>query len=962
MNTLISLLDYGQSYWLDNLTREIIKSGNLKKRVSQQGLRGVTSNPSIFSKAISESDSYDTQIRKLVNEGKTPQQIYEALTVTDVRDACDVLKPVYDSSKGTDGFISIEVSPYLARDSRGSVEEARRLFKEVNRKNCFIKIPGTKEGLAAIEESIYEGININITLIFSVERYVEVAQAYIRGLQRRMREGKPVDNVISVASFFLSRIDVLVDHLLSYNFISEMKSDRLLFLSSLFGKAGIASARLAYQLFKEIFSSNIWKELESKGAVLQRPLWASTSTKNPLYDDLLYVESLIGIGTVNTLTGETIEALADHGKLRKNSIEEDLSEASELFGKLKQFNIDIDFVTQQIENEGIEKFIKAYNKLLTILADKRTIILGKKASAQIINFGNLKGEMNSVYAALDEKHVVSRMFDRDPYLWKSEPDQIKSISNRLGWLELPEKFMSMAEELSVFSKQIKQEGFKYAVLLGMGGSSLCSVVTRETFHSSKGYLKLLVLDNTDPAAIKEIEKQIDIKKTLFIVASKSGSTKESIYFYRYFFDLLDKMKPGNPGNNFVAVTDDGTPLTQIVKEQKFRKVFINPGDIGGRYSALSYFGLLPMSLIGIDVKEFLKRAKLVENSCNSFLTSEANPGAELGGLLGIAERDGRNKVTFILSKSVSAFGYWVEQLIAESTGKENKGLIPVNGEELGKPDVYGNDRIFVNIYLDSIDKKDNEVNNKKLIALEKAGNPVIRIRLEDKMAISGEYYRWEIATAIAGAVIGINPFNEPNVAESKKNTDQLLIELERNGSFIEPDPVLKSGNITIYAGKKTETFLGKKYKSTEELIKSFIALTQPGDYIALLPYFLKTDTRHKILQSWRQKLRDNLKVATTLLTGPRYLHSTGQLHKGGPPTGLYILFTADESELAIPGEKFGFAAMNRAQALGDFRSLDSRDRRVIRVHLGRYIDSGLKDITRSVKQYRRNELTKMKDI
>lgn len=371
MNNLIDLLDYGQSYWLDNLTREKIKNGEIKKRVTEQGLRGITSNPSIFDKAFTSGNEYDEQIEKLAKEGKSTQEIYEALTVKDVQDACDILKPVYDQSNAIDGFVSLEVSPYLARDTEGSMNEARRLYKSVNRANCYIKIPGTKEGVPAIEQMLYEGVKINITLLFSIDNYEAVVFAYLRALRRRLAEGKSIINTVSVASFFLSRIDVLCDQLLHHYIIPSNSPDKNKQIADLLGKAGIASAKIAYQHFKEIFNGREWDELREKGAHVQRVLWASTSTKNPKYSDVLYVNSLIGKDTINTLTEETISAFADHGTLKKDTIEEGLNDAVQVFGKLNTIGIDINSITQQLENEGVQKFIDAYDKLMVGLNEKR---------------------------------------------------------------------------------------------------------------------------------------------------------------------------------------------------------------------------------------------------------------------------------------------------------------------------------------------------------------------------------------------------------------------------------------------------------------------------------------------------------------------------------------------------------------------------------------------------------------
>lgn len=429
MNNLIDLLSFGQSYWLDNLTRNKITSGEIKDRVTNAGLRGITSNPSIFNKAIADSDSYDDQIKELVEKGVAPGQIYEFLTVKDLQDACDILLPVYHDSGGVDGFVSLEVSPYLARDTQGTVEEAKRLYKEVDRPNCYIKIPGTKEGLPAIEQMLYEGIPINITLLFSVERYAEVANAYVHALEHRAAEGLSVDNIRSVASFFLSRIDILTDQLLGTHIMPELlqNPDVAIEPASLLGKAGIASARLAYRKFREVFSTPSWKKLQGQGAHVQRPLWASTGNKNPLYDNLRYVESLIGTDTVNTLPDETIEMLAAKGQLRKNSIEEGLDEALKLPDQLKKFDIDLEIVTQQLENEGIRKFIESYNKLIADLAKKRKEIIKESDSVQLMNCGGLKAEVDADFVSLDEKRAGRWIFVRTPQLLMNEAELSKAL-------------------------------------------------------------------------------------------------------------------------------------------------------------------------------------------------------------------------------------------------------------------------------------------------------------------------------------------------------------------------------------------------------------------------------------------------------------------------------------------------------------------------------------------------------
>jgi len=369
MNRLTKLIDYGQSYWLDNLTRGKIHGGELEGRVKNQGLRGITSNPQIFMKAITESDDYDDQIQRLTEQNHSPEEIYEKLVVQDVQEACDILRPLYDETDGQDGYVSLEVSPYLAHDTEGTIQEARRLFEAVDRPNCFIKIPGTPAGIPAIEQMLYEGVNINITLLFSIERYREVAGAYIRAMERRAVEGQPLKNVASVASFFLSRIDVLTDELLHHRMVPGSKTDRGTQAEALLGNVAIASAKVAYQAFKELFGSARWKLLAEKGARVQRPLWASTSTKNPEYSDVRYVDALIGPHTVNTLPDQTIEAFADHGTLEENAVEADLEDAYLQLERLPEVGIDLDHVTQRLTDEGIQKFISPFDKLLDTIGE-----------------------------------------------------------------------------------------------------------------------------------------------------------------------------------------------------------------------------------------------------------------------------------------------------------------------------------------------------------------------------------------------------------------------------------------------------------------------------------------------------------------------------------------------------------------------------------------------------------------
>lgn len=947
MNALLQLIDYGQSYWLDNLTRRKITSGELRRRVTTQGLRGVTSNPAIFEKAISGGDDYDAQIQQLVRAGCEVQEIYERLVVTDIQDACDILRPVYEASAGEDGFVSLEVSPHLIHDTAGTMAEARRLWHAVARPNVLIKIPGTPAGVPAIETMLYEGININITLLFAVKDYEAVAEAYIRALERRVAEGQPVQHVASVASFFLSRIDVLVDQLLGHRIRPDAPQGEAPRAEHLFGKAAIANAMLAYQSFKRIFSGERWRALAENGARVQRPLWASTSTKDPLYDDVRYVEPLIGPHTVNTMPDETIDAFADHGIIRENSVEADLEEARQTLRDLERVGIDLDRVAWQLQNEGAQKFIDPYDALMQTLAVKRQKFLGATASEQTTSLGAVRSVVPAAYAALDSRRFGRRLFAHDPWLWAADAQRAEAIRRRLGWLDNLETFRRRAGDITAFAVGIKDAGYIRVVLLGMGGSSLWADICRETFGSAPGWPELLVLDNTDPAAIRQVESQLDLAQTLFIVSSKSGTTVETLSLYRYFYERLSREAGAAAGKHFVAITDPGTPLAEEAHNKGFRRCFENPEDIGGRYSALSYFGLVPMALLGLDIAALLEYGQQMRVSCGPFIPAAANPGLGLGTLFGMAARHGRDKVTLILAEPIRAFGAWAEQLLAESTGKEGRGLVPVDAEPLGPPEVYSHDRVFVALHLAG---NEPAVTAKLLAALEEAGHPVVRIRLPEAMGLGGECFRWAVATATAGAILGVNPFDEPDVAASKQHTHALLDAWQRLGGLSQEPPLLEADGVVVYGDAGRLAAARPAARSLRDVLHAFVDQIKAPEYLALLPYVHPTPARHQALQSLRESLRNRLKVATTLGYGPRYLHSTGQLHKGGPDTGVFIMFTADAvGDIPIPGQPYGFAVLQHAQALGDFLALRHRQRRVIRLHLGGDIDGGLARITESLR-------------
>jgi transaldolase/glucose-6-phosphate isomerase len=936
-NPLLKLQPFGQSIWMDYIRRHMITSGELKRLIEEDGLRGVTSNPSIFEKAIAGSHDYDETTRALALEGKNIEEIYQTLTVEDVQQAADLFQPIYHQLNGRDGFVSLEVNPHLAHDTEGTISEARVLWSSVSRPNVMIKVPATREGLPAIKQLLSEGINVNITLLFGLPRYREVAEAYIGGLEERMVRGEPIGQIASVASFFLSRIDVLVDAILERRVKDEEAMAEK--AANLLGKVAIASAKIAYQIYKEIFGSERFSKLVGRGARPQRVLWASTSTKNPTYSDVKYVEALIGPDTVNTLPQETLNAYRDHGDPAL-SLEEGLEESHRVFRQLEDLGIDMNQVTQQLEEEGVEKFNKPYDSLMETLKTKRAAALKEEVDQQALDIPKYKVAVEKRLNRLQQDQFCARLWRKDPSLWKTDAENQKTIRQGLGWLHVAEKMEAQLDALSNFVSEIRAAGFRKVVHMGMGGSSLAPLAFRRIFALGENGIPLTVLDTTDPQTILRIERESSLSETLFIVASKSGTTAEPLAFGEYFYSKVKALKGEQAGKNFVAITDPGTPLVQMARDRSFRQVFLNFVDIGGRYSALSCFGLVPAALMGLDIAELLIRALRMKHACDSCVPSQENPGVVLGVGMGELSKHHRDKVTFLMPESISTFGMWLEQLLAESTGKEGIGLLPVAGESLGPPSIYGKDRLFV--YFRSQEETDRAIED-GIASLKRAGHPVVTIQMDDLLDIGQEFFRWEVATATAGAILGINPFDQPNVQESKENTNHLLKEVGRAGRLSEPDPDLREDPLQFYGGEKR--------KSPAEYLRTFFAKARPGNYIALQAYLPEKPEIQQRLQTIRIRLRDVFHLATTLGYGPRFLHSTGQFHKGGPNTGLFLQLTADDAEEAsIPGRAYSFGIFKRAQALGDLKALEKHGRRVMRVHLGKDVLRGLDALSQILEQ------------
>ena len=555
----------------------------------------------------------------------------------------------------------------------------------------------------------------------------------------------------------------------------------------------------------------------------------------------------------------------------------------------------------------------------------------------------LSAAVDVSFADWKNNNKVARLWKKDASLWSGTDE-----SNWLGWLDITQEQIANLATFRKLAQEVKKAKFRHVLLLGMGGSSLCPEVLRLTFGKIPGFPELHVLDSTDPGQIKALERKLDLRKTLCIVSSKSGSTLEPNIFTQYFFERIKaKVGPEKAGSHFIAITDPGSNMQQVAETYHFRHIFPGVPSIGGRYSALSNFGLVPGASMGLDLAKFLKSTQEMVKACGSGTAADVNPGAVLGMILGVAANHGRDKLTFITSPGIFDLGAWLEQLIAESTGKIGKGIVPVDREKLVKPAAYANDRVFAYLRLSS---ETNKAQEAAVNALERAGHPVLRIVLANKYDLGQEFFRWEIATAVAGSILGINPFNQPDVEASKIATRKLTEEYEANGKLPAEAPFFEAAGIKLFADEQNAAAL-KNGAKLADVLRAHLSRVGPGDYFAVLGYITMNPQNERALQGIRHQVRDAKKVATCLGFGPRFLHSTGQAYKGGPNTGVFLQITCDDAaDLPVPGRKYTFGVVKAAQARGDFAVLAERGRRALRVHLGKNVKGDLVKLAKAVQQ------------
>jgi transaldolase/glucose-6-phosphate isomerase len=905
---------YGQSIWLDNIQRGALLNGEFEQLIKDKEVWGVTSNPSIFEHAIAHTGDYDDALNTMARAGWSAKDIFWQLAIEDIQVAADLLLPVYKTTGHVDGYVSLEVDPVLANDTTRTVAEALKLWKRVNKPNLMIKIPATKAGLSSIRKAIALGINVNVTLIFSIERYREVINAYLAGLEDRVKKGGSIRQIHSVASFFVSRIDSKVDKVLDDLYLREKDSTS----AHLYGKAAVASAKLAYEVFLHSINEERFTRLKHLGANVQRPLWASTSTKNPRYRDVMYVEQLIGKGTINTLPPQTLQAFRQHGK-PADTILFGLNDSRKVLADLEGQGISFQQVTEELEMEGVSAFQKAYKKLLSTIEERRASLLK--------GIGRMAPMCTKVIHAYEKSNPIHWLREGKAEYWTHDPSGQAEFKRRLGWLDAPVKADIWLADIKQFVEKQKRNGITKVLVLGMGGSSLAP----EVFSLMAGQdhrqklnegMQLRILDSTDPDQIREAQHFAQPEKTLFVVSSKSGTTSEVIAFLDYFWDKIHSKMGDRAGSHFAAITDPGTPLVRLAKKKRFSRIFLADKSVGGRYSALIHFGLVPAALLGLGLETLLQNASQIKAQCSEAVPPGRNPGVVLGVILGVLARHGVNKLTIISDGPIASFGSWLEQLIAESSGKDGKGILPVDREPLGLVEKYQKDRVFV--YLRYSGEHDAMI--EKLVA---AKIPVLVQPITNLYQLGAEMYRWEIAITIACLVIGVNPFDQPDVQLSKTITEEKIKEFKA-GKY---QPLSKTssevGGIRVEGNLLP---LEKNNPSIPNIRKTLLSKIQKGSFIAINAYVDRNEDNFKILQELRRRILEDTGVAVTLGFGPRFQHSTGQYQKGGPNQGIFLQITQRKNnDLAIPNQNLTFGIFELAQAQGDYEALLQRGRKVLRL-------------------------------
>jgi transaldolase/glucose-6-phosphate isomerase len=950
--------------WFHNINRAMLQSGELKNLAEQFGLAGFATDPALLERAVGEGTAYDDAICEATEAD--PVRIFDALLIEDIQAATDALHVVYEQTGKAAGYVSFDLPPLDSPVMR--LAEARRVFAAVNRPNVMVKLPGKLTDLTVIEEALYAGVNVHVTMVYSIQNYVSLAQGYISALERRLFAGLPVDNIVSVVGFGLSSVDQVVNrHLQNSIRAAQSRADftRVTANDILLGKVAIANARTTYRRFRDLFYGDRFANLRAAGARPQKLLWTdlnSTSAASPLtYLDAMRATERDSAFSVNHGVLAALKARHETGE---HPPAPDGDNPIDILNRLDDVGVDLDRIGRQLQSDHEEAHAESYRRLFMRVEGKRDLLVSGFMGRQRMILGIHREAVESELQRLRALKVITRTWAHDPAIWTDDEAHAEIIRARLGWLTIANDERIDRAALRDLRHQAHTAVWAHVVLLGMGGASLSAEVLFRVFGQQAGYPGLIVLDTTHPAAITDVERAIDLRRTVFITASKTGTTLETLCLMRYFYD-----KAGD-GSRFIAITDPGSPLEAEARDKNFQHIFLNPADIGGRYSALTYFGMVPAALCGLDFEKIMDRAAEMQAANSPNVMGLNHPGLWLGTVLGVLAKPEhrRDKVTIFTTPELAGFGDWAEQLIAESTGKNGRGIVPISGATVGLPHDYDDDRIFVHLRIaespdhtlpDGTPDRDREEElDRGMLALQQAGHPVVTLELRDQYDIGAEFFRWQFAASTVGMISRVNPFDEPNVAESKTNTARLLEIYQRTQALPAlHNPAVIEDEVALYADEPLTLILNElcdqhDYEATplEGMVAAFLGMARSGEYIAIQAYLPPRPEYADILGYLRRRVRHTFRRAVMVNFGPRYLHATGQLHKGGPNNAVFVQLTmAEAHDLPVPGAAYSFGTLKQAQAQGDYEALRARGRRVIRLHFSADALRGLQKLSRAIE-------------
>ncbi len=913
MTTLSDLTQLEHSSWLHYLRRSFIESGELSTAIDN-GVRGVVVDLAVTAQSITASSDYDRFLPHLLAEGTPFDDLPRLMLSDDVQRAAFVLNPVYEASERLDGYVSLPLHPAMAHDTTKMAAAARHVLAEINCPNVMIEIPATEAGIAAIEMLTEDGVCVNATQIFSPTIYERVVDAYLAGLARYVKTHSVWRRwPMSVATIAISRVDGMADAWLDEHERPDLK-----------GKAGIALAKVVFGAFQRVFTGSRWHELAKKGGVVQRPLFTDLIPHDFRYPNTYYVDALGDPGTVCNLTPAMLAACLNRKTAVSPPIQNE-AEAQAHLNALSELGLDLDEAARQLQADGLARLARDFEAMRESVRQKREQLEDKWQRLEL-HLGAYETAVSQTLARTCHDRVVCRIWNHDHTVWSANP---AGIGNRLGWLHLMPVMREQISRLQAMTDDLLTDGFTDALLLGMGGAGLVPQLFADTFTQAalparpglpaRPHLRLNVLSNVDPGEILAQTEKIDPVRTIFVVTSKSGRTIETLSAFTYFYNRVEAVVGEKAaGSHFIAITDPGSPLAELAAQYRFRYLFVNQPDLIGRFGALSMAGFVPAALAGVNLETLLERAEEMANnaqSCNSPQAGD-NVAAQLGTALATLAQQGRDKLTFVASPALAGFADWVEQLIAGSLGKQGRGILPVVGEPVGEPAVYGDDRLFVHLRLDGDEGQDTAVST-----LIDADFPVITVHWRDLQDVGGQFFLWQMATAVAAHHLQVNPFSQFKHDAAKARTWEVVEQIKRVGEMAVPEDTF-----TPFSRTALYTFLDK---------------AETGDYVAIQAFIPHTAANDEALQALRTHIRGKTGLATTIGYGPRCLHTVGQMHKGDRGNGLFIQFVADSvpdvfvpNRIGQPEASLSFGELSRLQAALEAQALRRERRRLVRFQLG----------------------------